>query len=218
MIGSQVRVGLVDDHQVLRDGLKSVVEESDEGIEVVLEAASAREALDSVEETEPEILILDISMPGMDGLELAKLLHREHPEIRTIVLTMYHDLDLIERALQNGVSGYILKNNAAHMVVDAILAVRRGKTFFDRTIPADTLSQLRYRPREGSKAATELTGRQLEVLRLICDGKTEREIADELGISFHTAHAHKNNIMQKLGLHSKVELVRYAVQRNLLKM
>lgn len=218
MIGTRIRVGLVDDHQVLRDGLRSILEEPEEGMEVVLEAASAREALDEIEAAKPDILIVDISMPGMDGLELAKILHREHRSVRIIVLTMYHDLDLIERALQAGVSGYILKNNAAHMVADAVRAVHRGKTFFDRTIPADTLSQLRFRPKEHSKAATDLTSRQVEVLRLICDGKTEREIADELGISFHTAHAHKNNIMQKLGLHSKVELVRYAVQRNLLKM
>jgi two-component system response regulator NreC len=198
--------------------LRSVLEESEEGIEIVLEAASAREALNSLDETELDVLVVDISMPGMDGLELSRIVHRDYPRLRIVVLTMYHDMDLIERALEAGVSGYVLKNNAAHMVADAVKAVHGGKTFFDRTIPAETLSQLRFRPKEHSKAATELTSRQIEVLRLICEGKTEREIADELGISFHTAHAHKNNIMQKLGLHSKVELVRYAVQRNLLKM
>ncbi|MFW6338603.1 MAG: response regulator transcription factor [Alkalispirochaetaceae bacterium] len=218
MIGTRIRVGVVDDHQVLRDGLKAVLEESQEGIAVLLEAPSAREALDRLEETELDVMIVDISMPGMDGIELSKIVHRDYPGVKIIVLTMYHDMDLIERALRAGVSGYVLKNNAAHMVADAVKAVHAGKTFFDRTIPAEALSQLRFRPKEHSKAATELTSRQIEVLRLICEGKTEREIAGELGISFHTAHAHKNNIMQKLGLHSKVELVRYAVQRNLLKM
>lgn len=218
MLGTKIRLGLVDDHQVLRDGLKAIVEEEGEGVEVVLEAASAREALDLLEERSPSILIVDISMPGMDGIELTRELRREHPEVKTIVLTMYHDADLVERAIHNGAKGYILKNNAAALVLEAVETVHRGEPYFDRTIPQELLTQLRYEPEEGAKASTELTSRQLEVLRLICQGRTEKEIAGDLGISFHTAHAHKSNIMNKLGLHSKVELLRYAVQRNLLKM
>lgn len=218
MLGRRINLGLVDDHQVLRDGLKAIVEEEGEGITVVLEAASAREALDLLDSSDPSILIVDISMPGMDGIELTRELARSHPEIRVIVLTMHHDADLVERAILSGAKGYILKNNAATMVLEALESVSQGKTYYDRTIPEELLTQLRYKPVEESKPSTELTSRQLEVLRLICQGRTEKEIAGDLGISFHTAHAHKSNIMQKLGLHSKVELLRYAVQRNLLKM
>ncbi len=218
MLTTTIRVGLADDHRVLRDGLKSVIEEEAPEVQTVVEAASAREFLDAVAEREINVAVVDISMPGMDGLELAGVLKRDYPSIRTIVLTMYQEVDLIERAIRSSVWGYVLKSNAANTVVDAIRSVYSGKSFFDPAIPKEVISQLRYQKAQPGRLSTTLTPRQIEVLRLICDGKTEREIAAELGISFHTAHAHKSNIMQKLGLHSKVDLVRYAVQRNLTKI
>lgn len=218
MLSSPIRVGLADDHRVLRDGLKSVIEEEDPNIEVVIEASSARDFLDQIHDIDLDVAVVDIAMPGMDGLELSKTLKQEKPAVRTVMLTMYQEVDLIDRAIRSGAWGYLLKSNAANNVVEAIRAVHGGDTFFDPAIPKEVLSQLRYSSGGSSRGSTDLTPRQIEVLRLICDGKTEKEIASELGISFHTAHAHKSNIMQKLGLHSKVDLVRYAVQRNLTKI
>ncbi|MFP4115539.1 MAG: response regulator transcription factor [Spirochaetota bacterium] len=218
MNGTAIQVGLVDDHQVLRDGLKSIIEEAQPPMEVALEASSAREALDKLAHTEVRILLTDISMHGMDGIELARQIKQVEPRVRVIVLSMYHDAELIERAIKAGVWGYLLKENAAGQVVEAIEAVHRGSTYFKSGIPEDIVSEYRYAGSDDSKIDTVLTPRQTEILELICDGLTEREIAESLGISHHTVHVHKNNIMQTLHLHSKVDLVKYAVQHNLVQV
>jgi DNA-binding NarL/FixJ family response regulator len=218
MNGTAIQVGLVDDHQVLRDGLKSIIQEADPPMEVALEASSSREALEKLATTEVRILLTDISMHGMDGIELAKQIHALEPRVRVIVLSMYHDAELVERAIKAGVWGYLLKDNAADQVVEAIEAVHRGSTYFKSGIPEDVVSEYRYASSDDSRVETMLTPRQTEILELICDGLTEREIAETLGISHHTVHVHKNNIMQTLHLHSKVDLVKYAVQHNLVQV
>jgi DNA-binding NarL/FixJ family response regulator len=218
MNGTAIQVGLVDDHQVVRDGLRSIIEESLPAMEIALEAGSAREALDQLATTTIQILVTDISMHGMDGLELARQVHQMEPRVRVIVLSMYQDAELVERAVKAGVWGYLLKDNAASQVVEAIEAVHRGSTYFRSGIPEEMVSEYRYASSDDSKTKTTLTPRQTEILELICDGLTEREIAASLGISHHTVHVHKNNIMQTLHLHSKVDLVKYAVQHKLVQV
>ena len=187
-------------------------------MEIALEAGSAREALDQLATTTIQILVTDISMHGMDGLELARQVHQMEPRVRVIVLSMYQDAELVERAVKAGVWGYLLKDNAASQVVEAIEAVHRGSTYFRSGIPEEMVSEYRYASSDDSKTKTTLTPRQTEILELICDGLTEREIAASLGISHHTVHVHKNNIMQTLHLHSKVDLVKYAVQHKLVQV
>ena len=217
MNGTAIQVGIVDDHRVLRDGLKSIVEESERPMEVALEAGSAREALDKLATTSVQVLITDISMHGMSGIELAREVHQIEPRVRVIVLSMHRDAELIERAVKAGVWGYLLKDNAATQVVEAIEAVHRGSTYFKSGIPEDVVTEYRYASSDDSSTTT-LTPRQTEILELICEGLTEREIAENLGISHHTVHVHKNNIMQTLHLHSKVDLVKYAVQHKLVQV
>jgi len=218
MNGTAIQVGLVDDHQVLRDGLKSIIEEAAPAMEIALEASSAREALAKLRETEVRVLLTDISMKGMDGLELARQIHQTEPRVRVIVLSMYHDAELVERAVKAHVWGYLLKDDAASQVVEAIEAVHRGSTYFKSGVPQELVSEYRYGSTDDTKSATQLTPRQTEILELICEGLTEREIASNLGISHHTVHVHKNNIMQTLHLHSKVDLVKYAVQHKLVQV
>lgn len=218
MNGTAIQVGLVDDHQVLRDGLKAVIAAADPPMEIALEASSAREALESIRESGVQVLLTDISMHGMDGIELARRVHEIEPRVRVIVLSMHRDADLVERAIKAKVWGYLLKENAASQVTEAIEAVHRGSTYFKSGIPDDIVSEYRYGTTDDSKVETQLTPRQVEILELICDGLTEREIADSLGISHHTVHVHKNNIMQTLHLHSKVDLVKYAVQHKLVQV
>ena len=218
MNGTAIQVGLVDDHQVLRDGLKAVIGAADPPMEIALEASSAREALDRIRESGVQVLLTDISMHGMDGIELAKRIHEVEPRVRVIVLSMHRDADLVERAIKAKVWGYLLKENAASQVTEAIEAVHRGSTYFKSGIPDDVVSEYRYGTSDDAKVETKLTPRQIEILELICDGLTEREIADSLGISHHTVHVHKNNIMQTLHLHSKVDLVKYAVQHKLVQV
>ncbi|TVR56841.1 MAG: DNA-binding response regulator [Spirochaetaceae bacterium] len=131
---------------------------------------------------------------------------------------MHDDAELVERAINAGVRGYLLKDHAARDVVEAIVAVSRGDHWFRTGIPETLVNEFRYGSTKRSTSATGLTPRQIEILRLICDGLTEREIADELCISHHTVHVHKNNIMQSLALHSKVDLLKYAVQHKLVQM
>ncbi|MFW5718585.1 MAG: response regulator transcription factor [Spirochaetota bacterium] len=218
MNGTAIQVGLVDDHQVLRDGLKAVIGAADPPMEIALEASSAREALEQIRESGVQVLLTDISMHGMDGIELAKRVHEIEPRVRVIVLSMHRDADLVERAIKAKVWGYLLKENAASQVTEAIEAVHRGSTYFKSGIPDDVVSEYRYGTSDDTKVETKLTPRQIEILELICDGLTEREIADSLGISHHTVHVHKNNIMQTLHLHSKVDLVKYAVQHKLVQV
>ena len=218
MNGTAIQVGIVDDHRVLRDGLKSVIEESEPRMEIALEAESAREALDKLATTTVQVLITDISMHGMSGIDLATEIHQIEPRVRVIVLSMHSDAELIERAIKAGVWGYLLKDNAASQVVDAIQAVHRGSTYFKSGIPEDVVTEYRYASSDDASVKTTLTPRQTEILELICEGMTEREIAENLGISHHTVHVHKNNIMQTLHLHSKVDLVKYAVQHKLVQV
>lgn len=218
MNGPDIRVGLVDDHRMLRDGLRLVIAEAGPPMQVVMEAGTAREALDLLDQTPVEILITDIAMHGMDGIQLAREAIARHPNLRVIVLSMHNDAALIERAISAGVRGYLLKDHAAGEVVDAITCVSRGDTYFEAGIPPEIVNQFRYGDTDPDKPSVRLTPRQTEVLRLICDGLTERDIAAELGISHHTVHVHKNNIMQTLNLHSKVDLVKYAVRHRLVQM
>lgn len=215
MMGHEIRVGLVDDHQMLREGLRSVIQESDEAIEVAGEAGSAAEAITMVEEQDLDILVTDVSMPGLSGLQLAADIMEAGDRPRVIVLSMFDDADIIERAVKAGVWGYLLKENAAETVVEAIKTVHRGKRYFSPSIPEEAIADYQY---SGDRLETHLTPRQLEVIGLICEGKTEREIAEVLGISPHTAHVHKNNILQTLHLHSKVDVVKYAVQHGLVQL
>ncbi|MFP4376588.1 MAG: response regulator transcription factor [Spirochaetales bacterium] len=217
MIGKEIQVGLLDDHQIIREGLTSLLNHSDVGIKVIWEASASREALQLAETNPPQVVITDISMPGMDGIAFADELRRYAPNVKTVVLTMYTDAELIERAMAVGIRGYALKSSPSRTVVDAIKAVCAGELFFDESIPDDIKVQARFSQKKPSTTPA-LTSRQLEVLKLICDGHTERQIADSLGISYHTAHAHKNNIMQRLHIHSKVDLVKYAVQKRLVQV
>lgn len=217
MTGQKIQVGLLDDHQIIREGLTSLLNHSDVGIEVIWEASASREALRLAESDPPQVVVTDISMPGMDGIAFADELHRCAPNVKTVVLTMYTDAELIERAMAVGIRGYALKSSPSQTIVAAIKAVYAGDLYFDESIPEDVKVQVRFSKKKPSSVPT-LTSRQLEVLKLICDGQTERQIADSLGISYHTAHAHKNNIMQRLHVHSKVDLVKYAVQKHLVQI
>ncbi len=218
MNGSALRIGLVDDHGVLRDGLKLILEDAEPPMEVAMQASSAPEALEMLETADVQVLLTDISMHGMDGIELARAVLNRRPDVRIIVLSMHDDAELVERAIRAGVRGYMLKDHVAQELVQAIVAVSRGEHWFRTSMPDTMVNEFRYGSATHSKGATDLTPRQVEVLRLICDGMTEREIAEDLGISHHTVHVHKNNIMQSLQLHSKVDLVKYAVQHKLVQM
>lgn len=215
MMGRSISVGLVDDHRMLIDGLRSIIRNAAEMIDVIGEAGNAIDAAAMVEAVDPDILVTDISMPGLSGLQLAANIAAAGDRPRVIVLSTYKDADIVERAVKAGVWGYLLKADPAGTLIDAITVVHGGGRYFSPSIPREMITGYRC---SGDTLETELTRRQLEVVGLICEGKTEREIAEELEISHHTAHVHKNNILQTLHLHSKVDIVKYAVQRGVVQL
>ncbi len=210
-----IRIVIADDHRILRAGLKTLLC-SDPGIEVVGEATSGDEAIQKAQELHPDIVLLDIGMPGMNTLEATRCLVQNLPDTRVLILTMHEDSALVQEYLRAGASGYIVKRAAESELVDAIYAVWRGMIYVH---PALMRTLISLPDKSTHKATTDvdtLTSREIEILRYIVKGHTNRQIADALNISVRTVETHRSNLMDKLGLHSRVELVRYATEHRLL--
>lgn len=218
----KIQVLLADDHAVLRAGLRALLNGQPD-MEVVGEAADGEEALRVAERVRPDIVLMDITMPGMDGLEATRQLKRRQPHVRVIMLTMHEDEEFLRQVLAAGGSGYLLKKAAESELLSAIRAVHRGEAFIYPSLTRVLIEgYLRQADERGRKkepvppAPGNLTAREVEVLRLIAQGYTNQQIADQLVISVKTVETHKAHIMEKLSLRSRVELVRYAMQHGLL--
>jgi two-component system response regulator NreC len=206
---------VADDHGVLRAGLCALLN-AVPGMEVVGEAADGHEVLRLVGELRPDVVLLDISMPGLDGVEVARRLKEMAPDVRILILTIHTDKDILQRAIRAGASGYIIKMAAGADLVNAIHAVVQGDTYI-HPMMAPSLEKASPSAPSPDGAGELLTPREMEVLRLIGRGYTNREIAEELGISEHTVSSHRTNLMGKLGLYTRAELVHYAQEHNLLQ-
>lgn len=207
-----IRVLLVDDHKILREGLRSLLERQ-AGIEVVGEASDGQEALQKVEALQPDVVVMDVAMPGMDGLEATKHIKEQFPETRVLVLTQYDEQQFVMPLLRAGASGYVLKRSGRKEVLRAIRSVVKEGAFLHPQVAGEVLKTMQESEGPGSR----LTPREIEVLRLIAEGKTNREIALALGISPKTVSVHRSNITSKLDLHSSVELARYAIRHGLVE-
>ena len=209
-----IRIVIADDHRILRAGLKNLLG-TDANLDVIGEATSFEDCIQRVGELQPDILIMDIGMPGMDGLDALPLVLAAAPQTRVLVLTMHEDAALVQAYLRAGASGYIVKRAAESELIDAIYGVWRGMIYVHpslmRALVAPPPKSAPSAPDEGEA----LTAREVEVLRLIVQGYTNRQIGDALSISVRTVESHRSNIMEKLNLHSRVELVRYAAQHGL---
>ncbi|MFP4066388.1 MAG: response regulator [Spirochaetaceae bacterium] len=214
------RVLLADDHTVVRDGLKAVMQKLDPDIVVVNEASNGRETLEMARNTPADVYLIDISMPILNGIETTARLLKQDPSVKVIILSMYKDKVLVEKAVRNGAHGYILKESAAEEIVKAIEEVYAGRYYFSPEVSGYLVHAFLRAGEDGEELTddTELTNRQREILKLICDGFTEKEIAEQLNISFHTVHVHKNNIMKALDIHSKAELIKYAVKHRIIQL
>ncbi len=210
----KARVLLVDDHVVVRQGLKALfADEAD--IEVIGEASNGREALEFLAQLEPDVVLMDISMPGLNGIEATRQIQQRHPGVKVVVLSMHANEEYVFQVLQAGASGYVLKQSDSMEVLSAIRAAVAGGSFLSppisRTVIEDYLHRAQAR---GRGSDTELlTAREREVLQLLAEGKSNRDIADELSISIKTVETHRANMMTKLGLSSKTELVKYALRK-----
>jgi two-component system, NarL family, nitrate/nitrite response regulator NarL len=207
-----IRVLVVDDHAILRDGICSLLERQ-EGINVVGEAGNGREALVRVEELRPDIVLMDVAMPEMDGLEATRRIKSAYPEIKVLILTQHDNQEYIHPLLQAGASGYVLKRSGGREVVTAIRQVYEHGVFLEPDVARQVLNNF---SQAADKVETpSLTEREQEVLQLAVEGKSNKDIARRLFISPKTVSVHRTNIMAKLGVHNSAELVRYAMQHNL---
>jgi len=207
-----IRVVLADDHELVRQGLKALLER--EGFQVVGEASNGQEAVQLVPNVSPDVVILDISMPILNGLDAARELRKSSQTMRTILLTRHDEDQYVTEALRAGVRGYVLKNQAANDLVHAIQQVCRGEIYLSPSISRTVVEAFL------SKAALPtdpLTSRERQVLQLVGEGKSTKEIAALLGISIKTAESHRTRLMRKLDIHELASLVRYAIRRGLVQ-
>ena len=208
----KIRVLIVDDHAVLRAGLRTLLNLQPD-MEVAGEAAEGLEALERVKRLEPDVVLMDITLPGMEGLEVTKKLKKTHPNVKVLILTMHEDRRYLYSALKAGASGYVVKRAADTELIDAIRAAHRGDVFLHpsmaRIVAEDYVEQ----------GATEqgLSDREREVLRLIAEGCTYKEMAKLLTVSVKTIETYRESIKGKLGLNTRAELVRYALEKGLLR-
>jgi len=207
-----IRIVLADDHVLIRQGLKALLER--ERFQVVAEASDGQEAVRLAETHHPEIAVLDIGMPIRNGIDAARELGHSCPKTKTILLTQHEEEQYIHEALQAGVKGYVLKNQVATDLVQAIQQVSRGEFYLSPGISRSVMEAYRSK---SDRPADPLTMRERQVLQLIAEGKSTKDTASLLGISVKTAESHRMRLMQKLDIHETASLVRYAVRRGLIE-
>lgn len=212
-----IRILLADDHTVMRRGLRLLLESQPE-FSVVAEAADGRQAVEQAEVTQPDVAVVDIAMPNLSGIEAAQRINATLPQIAIVILSMHSDEGYVLRALKAGAKGYLLKDSAEGDLIEAIKAVHQGRTFFSTEITkmlvADYVHEIRTRGAGDSYDL--LTSREREILQLLAERKSNKEIAASLNLSPYTVETHRRNLQEKLNLHSLAELILYAVRKGVI--
>jgi DNA-binding NarL/FixJ family response regulator len=217
----KIKVGLVEDHQLVRDGIRSLIEGA-ENIEVIAEACSARGMLDLLKTLDPDILLVDISLPEISGIDLARIITSEYPQIRVIMLSMHTGQEFIFNSLKNGAKGYLHKSISRDELIEAIKEVYNGNEYFSKEVSGiilkNYLRQIKDPENTDGYSEQKLTPRESEILKMVAQGYSNQLIADKLYISVRTVESHKNHIMQKLELTTTVDLVKYALKNKLIDL
>ena len=212
-----IRILLADDHTVMRRGLRLLLESQPE-FSVVAEAADGRQAVERAEATQPDVAVIDIAMPNLSGIEAAQRMAATLPHVAIVILSMHSDEGYVLRALKAGAKGYLLKDSAEGDLIEAIKAVHQGKTFFSpeisKMLVEDYIREIRTRGAEDSYDL--LTSREREILQLLAEQKSNKEIASALNLSPYTVETHRRNLQEKLNLHSLAELILYAVRKGII--
>lgn len=214
-----MRILVADDHDVVRRGLKSVLD-ARTGWEVVAECGNGRDAVLQAEKLKPDVVVMDISMPDMNGLEAARRIKKTCPKTEVVILSAHYTDQLVREIVDAGAKGYILKSDAERDLVIAVEAVSNRRTFFTTRASEMLIDGFRHRgeaPTPQALARERLTSREREIIQLLAEGNSSKEVATTLGISTKTAETHRSNIMRKLELHSVSELVRYAVRNQIIE-
>ena len=213
----KVRILLADDHTVMRAGLRALLERQP-NLEVVGEAEDGRQTVELASSYVPDVVVMDIAMPNLNGVEATRRMVSKQPTISVVILSMYSDESYVMRALEAGARAYLLKDSAVTDLIRAIEAVSQGKSFFSPKISRILVEEYVHALKQKGVADSYelLTPREREILQLLAEGKTNKEVATSLNISVYTAETHHGNILQKLNLHSSAELVLYAVRKGII--
>jgi len=214
---SKIRVLVVDDHAMFREGIRSLLE-GYEDVEIVGEATEGSEAIEKVHQLAPQVVLMDIAMPVMGGLEATRRIQKESPNTRVLVLTQYEDSEYILSLLRAGARGYISKTATASELISAIRTVHQGESYLYPSAATTLIEEYLTRVGGEKNEYERLTDREREILQLVAEGRANREIADRLFISVKTVLRHRTNIMEKLGFHNRTELIKYAISRGLIEM
>jgi two-component system response regulator NreC len=213
---SRIRVLIADDHTIVRSGVRLLLE-AEPDIEVVGEALDGLEAISLAETLHPDVILMDIAMPGMDGLEATAHIKKSFPDIYVLVLTMHRTDDYFFEMIEAGASGYILKGAQTDELISAVRVVNRGEVFLYPAVASKLVENYLSRTDGAEDPEITLSPREMEILRMLADGYSNKEIADKLVVSPSTVHSHRSNLMNKLGLNTRHELVNYARKTGLLK-
>jgi len=209
-----LRVFLADDHAIFRDGLRALLQRHP-GVEVVGEAGDGHEAVTEIERTRPDVVVMDIAMPYLNGLEVTRRVRKRLPRTRILVLSMYEDADFVNQILAAGASGYVLKGSASKELLDALAVIRKGQTYVTQQLERHTGTPAR---RGATGAEDPLTARERETLQLLAEGNSHAQIAARLHISPKTVETHRRHIGAKLGIRDLAGLVKYAVRKRLVQI
>lgn len=211
-MNNKIKILVADDHAMLRDGIRALLGIY-EDIEIVGEASEGREAVDKARELAPDVVVMDIAMPGMDGIEATRLIKKKNPEVKVLILTQHDNQEYILSAIKAGAAGYVPKRAVGSELISAIRAVYRGDSYLypsaATAVIRDYLKEAREEPYD------RLTTREREILKLIAEGHTSREISEMLFISLKTVLGHRTKVMEKLDLHNRTELIKYAIRKGL---
>jgi two-component system response regulator NreC len=209
-----IKVILVDDHRILREGIKTILQETSD-IEVLSEADNGRDAVKLAEELKPDIMVMDLAMPELNGMEATEMITRANPGIKVIALSMHSDQHYIRGIFQAGASGFVLKHSAAKELLDAIRLVHANHTYLSKEISDVVVKEFSRKVEDNASKVKALSSREKEVLQLVAEGKTTKVIAETLFVSIKTVEAHRQNIMNKLNLFTIPELTKYAIKTGL---
>ncbi len=215
---SALRIVIADDHELVRKGLRSVLD-AQTGWTICGEAANGREAVELARQMKPDVMVMDVTMPELNGLEATRQILKDRPKTEVLILTVHESEQLVGEVLAAGARGYILKGDTARLLVAAIESIAQHKPFFTGTASEVVLGGY-LRPgqpaRKESRALPRLTAREREIVQLLAEGKSNKEVGTALGVSVKTVDAHRANIMHKLNIHSVTDLVRYAIRNNII--
>ena len=219
MFMKRITVLLAEDHQIVREGFRSLLKH-ERGIEVVGEAETGRQAVQLTRKLRPAVVVMDIAMPSLNGLEATRQIRKNFPDTRVLILTAHNDDAHVEQMTEIGAAGFLLKQTSSHVLAEAIREVQKGNTFYSPAISKRLNGRDHTRQdREGNfkKKNNRLSSREMEVLQLIAEGKPNKQVATELGVSFKTIDKHRQHLMSKLNIHDIAGLTRYAIAQGIIE-